>query len=316
MTIGIYSITHVESGKRYIGKSINIEARWCRHRSAKTNRHLVSAFEKYGIQSFSFEVIQAFESVDENAIADAELYWIDHFNTCNRDFGYNLRRDSSSLSETHQETRAKMREAWKTRPPISDATRLKYSKASKAGWSTEAGRAKRLNALQSPETRAKMSIAKKNMSDESKAKISIHSKNRRASEQTKAKLSKAMTGRSVSKETRRKISEASMGHAVSEITRQKISVAASNISSETRLKMSVSGHKRFTKHKSEHGIGRIVSDSTKAKMSVAAKNRSPEHKAKLLIANKNKSPETLLKLSNAAKLQHQRRREKANESAF
>lgn len=31
MTIGIYVIEHVASGKRYVGKSVNIEARFWAH---------------------------------------------------------------------------------------------------------------------------------------------------------------------------------------------------------------------------------------------------------------------------------------------
>lgn len=73
MTIGIYVIEHVASGKRYVGKSVNIEARFWAHknlltkesRSKDCNRHLFNAVKKHGIDAFLFRVIESFDSVDE-----------------------------------------------------------------------------------------------------------------------------------------------------------------------------------------------------------------------------------------------------------
>lgn len=114
MTIGIYSITHRDSGKRYIGKSINIESRLWQHknlltkpeRSKDCNRHLYNAVQKHGWETFRTETIEEFDWVDERHIAARELFWMDHFQTCDRGFGYNLRRDSSTKMEVHAETRA------------------------------------------------------------------------------------------------------------------------------------------------------------------------------------------------------------------
>jgi len=60
---GIYAITHVVSGKRYVGSSINILARWTGHLFALSegthgNRHLQHAWNKYGEESFSFAVLR------------------------------------------------------------------------------------------------------------------------------------------------------------------------------------------------------------------------------------------------------------------
>jgi len=113
VTIGIYSITHRESGKRYVGKSINVEARLWQHknlltkpvRSKDCNRHLYNAVRKYGWSAFDTEVLEDFDWVDEDYIAARELHWMDHYRTCERAFGYNLRRDSSTKMEVHVETR-------------------------------------------------------------------------------------------------------------------------------------------------------------------------------------------------------------------
>ena len=64
--IGIYSITNLINGKRYIGKSINLNGRLSSHkcslrkdvRNKDTNRYLFNAVKKYGIENFNFEVIE------------------------------------------------------------------------------------------------------------------------------------------------------------------------------------------------------------------------------------------------------------------
>lgn len=113
MTVGIYSITNKIDGKRYIGKSINIESRIANHkcgltrnvRGKDTNRHLYNAVAKYGIENFSFEILQPFTNIDESEISKAELFWMDVLKTCDRRYGYNLRRDSSTNMIVHPETR-------------------------------------------------------------------------------------------------------------------------------------------------------------------------------------------------------------------
>jgi len=105
VTAGIYQIRNVLDGKRYIGKSINIEQRLGHHRyslsvvgskNKNLNRHLYAAVCKYGIANFAFEVVEYTPYSDESLLADRELFWMDHFNTCEREQGYNLRRDSST----------------------------------------------------------------------------------------------------------------------------------------------------------------------------------------------------------------------------
>lgn len=114
MTIGIYCIMHFPSGKRYVGKSVNIEARLTQHKynlaqpifdQKKCNRHLWNAVQKYGWDQFETWVIESFDEIDEALIAERELYWMDALRTCERPFGYNLRRDSRTKMIVHEETR-------------------------------------------------------------------------------------------------------------------------------------------------------------------------------------------------------------------
>lgn len=113
--IAIYSITHRASGKRYIGKSKNAVRRRYTHKWMLTratphknvNRHLYNAVQKHGWSAFDFEIIEEFTELDEEQVAARELHWMTVHHTCDRRFGYNLRRDSSTRMIVHEETRAK-----------------------------------------------------------------------------------------------------------------------------------------------------------------------------------------------------------------
>lgn len=117
--VGIYCIRNLLNGKRYVGKSKDIAKRFWSHKNSlkrykenpekhkrKVNRHLAHSVVKYGIENFAFEILQEFDYVDEDILADAEIYWMEYFDTTNRDYGYNLMKDSSQKVIVHPETRA------------------------------------------------------------------------------------------------------------------------------------------------------------------------------------------------------------------
>lgn len=81
---GIYKITNNINNKCYIGQSINIHRRWNAHKRQKTNSHLCRAFKKYGIENFSFTIIEEC-SVDE--LDEKEKYWIRYYDSYRN--GYN-----------------------------------------------------------------------------------------------------------------------------------------------------------------------------------------------------------------------------------
>ena len=94
MSIGIYKIINLINNKFYIGQSVNIEARWIKHRQISTqensncyNYPLYRAIRKYGIQNFEFKII---ELCEENQLNDKEIYWIYSLKSTNSDIGYNI----------------------------------------------------------------------------------------------------------------------------------------------------------------------------------------------------------------------------------
>lgn len=114
MTRGIYCIENKINHKKYIGKSVNIEHRFSTHKSylkredypkKHCNRHLWASVKRYGLESFDFYIIEEIDSNDDKVFCDRELYWIDYYNTTDRNYGYNLRRDSSTKMFVHEETR-------------------------------------------------------------------------------------------------------------------------------------------------------------------------------------------------------------------
>ena len=114
---GIYSIVNIVNNKRYIGKSKNIYLRIKNHIGCLNgdykkheNEYLRNSWKKHGRSSFKLEIIENLP-LDEEILKIRELYWIDKFDTTNRNFGYNLRRDSETKMLVSDETRLKLSKA-------------------------------------------------------------------------------------------------------------------------------------------------------------------------------------------------------------
>jgi len=81
MAAGIYVITNMVNGKRYVGQAGSFRDRWLHHKSSlrrgvHCNRHLQSAWNKHGESAFSFGVIELVPATDE-AMCAREQHWID-----------------------------------------------------------------------------------------------------------------------------------------------------------------------------------------------------------------------------------------------
>jgi group I intron endonuclease len=88
MEAGIYSITNTTNGYRYVGSAVNLNKRWNLHRhdlrhGVHGNGHLQHAFDKYGEDAFTFDVLEVCEIP---ALIPREQWWLDtaqpEYNIC------------------------------------------------------------------------------------------------------------------------------------------------------------------------------------------------------------------------------------------
>ncbi len=96
---GIYKITNQINGKCYIGQSVNIKRRWQEHykfNSREQDAVIHQAFKKYGIENFSFEIL---EECSQNQLDDLEIKWIAYFDSQNPNKGYNCTSGGQGTSQ-------------------------------------------------------------------------------------------------------------------------------------------------------------------------------------------------------------------------
>jgi len=96
-TSGIYRITNTINGKFYIGSAVNLRKRKTSHFSElRRNQHgnliLQHAFNKYGPDAFTFEVI---ELVLPMSLTAREQYWLDRYKPFGKR-GFNIARVAGS----------------------------------------------------------------------------------------------------------------------------------------------------------------------------------------------------------------------------
>lgn len=101
MTKFIYKITNRLNGKIYIGQTTNPTRRFQEHRGKgygqDNEKILYKAFNKYGINNFSFEIIEEVENYNER-----EKYWIEFYD-CITPKGYNMTEGGENPPTFHGE---------------------------------------------------------------------------------------------------------------------------------------------------------------------------------------------------------------------
>ena len=109
---GVYQIYNTETGKRYIGSSINIEERLKQHRrklksNKHCNQHLQNAWNKYA----EYLVFEPLEYCEPDECLKLEQKYIDYYNSANREYGYNIDAQAASAGKhLSEETKQKLRE--------------------------------------------------------------------------------------------------------------------------------------------------------------------------------------------------------------
>lgn len=117
MKICIYKITNNVDGKVYIGQTINYSKRKRSHIShlkdnKHHNEHLQRAWNKYGKENFSFEII---EECKTSELDKKEKYFIDLYNATDSSYGYNLVDGGQVFRKFTPELREKMSNSLKGR---------------------------------------------------------------------------------------------------------------------------------------------------------------------------------------------------------
>ena len=229
MKSGIYCIRHKESGKCYIGQSVNLKKRVNYH-VRHTRQYIDRAIQKHGRDQFVFEIL---ELCEESNLNQREVHWIASLNSV-APHGYNLTYGGNS-ERPSAETRRRMSE-WQIGKQHSTETREKISK----------------------------SHTGKRLSDEQRQALigrPTWNKGKPRSNATRRKISESLTGRKGKPHSPETIeylrtinrgNQHSLGYRHTPEAKQKI--ANSNrrrtISPETRQKMSRSAKRRYNKSNS------------------------------------------------------------------
>lgn len=241
---GVYQITNIVNGKRYIGSSQNIWRRWNAHifhlrNNKHHNSHLQSAWNKYGEEQFRFNVLMY---CDEDNVRMFEQLALDGLKP-----EYNIAPEVTTQGcRLAEETKEKLSEVLMGHIYPEERNK-KISEALK-------GR------ILSDEHKEKISLSHlgHKPSEETREKLSLSHLGRphpicAFSEEHKEKISKALSGRVLPEEQKEKMSKAMTGHIFSEEHNEKIRLSHLGLkpSEETKAKISESKKLYFAKKRGE-----------------------------------------------------------------
>lgn len=264
---GIYLLTHIESGRKYVGQSVDIQKRWAMHARGHKKTKLGAAVIKYGWSAFAPTVIEVCEA---SCLNIAEMKWIQH-HACVSPLGFNLTTGGSRQTKYSDETKAKIGAA-NSRRIVSKETKAKLrarivSDEAKAKMSSSS-----VGKIHSEATKQKISAASKLNAPIAIARLIAANTGSKHSEETKAKRAAHHIGAKRSAEACANISASKLGK-------------PANLETKIRLKTMNIGRKHSAEfcENISAALKGIKKSPTAVANSVAAK--SANRAARLLLAN-------------------------------
>lgn len=157
---GVYKITNIVNGKIYIGSSMNLGRRFNDHknqlsRKKHSNKYLQNSWNKYGYESFTFEVIEIVNDFED--LLKREQYWIDNLNVIDKKIGYNISPTAGSTYGLKDSEETKRKKSEISRQYFLNLT---SEQRKKIGEKISKSKLEKHHKM-SDESRMKMSIAKK-----------------------------------------------------------------------------------------------------------------------------------------------------------
>ena len=152
----IYKITNTINGKSYIGRCrSNVKKRYNAHIRGDGNKPLKEAINEYGIENFTFEILN--DGISDEFLADYEEAAITKYNTFKNGYNATPHGGAGAYGENHhyfgkprsEEEKRKISESAKVSPLVAKVQKMATDAAAKANRGQK----------RSPETRQKLSIS-------------------------------------------------------------------------------------------------------------------------------------------------------------
>lgn len=102
----IYKIRNKINDKQYVGQTTRpFKDRINEYKKGFGNDYINNSFKKYGFENFEFSIIETCSTI--NSLNEREIFWINHYNSRNKDYGYNIELGGMN-SLASDETKKKM----------------------------------------------------------------------------------------------------------------------------------------------------------------------------------------------------------------
>ncbi len=203
MASGIYLITNISNGHRYVGSAVELQKRWTTHlwslrRGRHHSRYLQRAFRKYGESAFTFEVLEEWEP---KFLVGMEQWWLNMLRP-----EYNINCVAGSQLGAHHTVEERQRQSTRQR-----GKRLNLSQeARQAKVERMIGNKLSLGRKHTREALARMSVVQTELANrpETRAKRSEamlgnnYFLGHKHTEETRAKMSKAVREANLKPEVR------------------------------------------------------------------------------------------------------------------